>query len=68
MPELTDEQKEIVGLALGSLNAYVPNLRAIREILGSIRGVDPKAAYGHFLKIRPKDWPTLPPFETLMEK
>lgn len=68
MEPLTDEQRQRVDLALMSLNSFVPNPRAIRETLESIRGVDPKAAYEHFLKSRPKDWPTLPPFETLMEK
>ena len=68
MAELTDEQKRSVDVSLTPLNAFVPSLKAIREILGSIRGVDPKAAYEHFFRSRPDEWPKLPPFEVLMGK
>ena len=65
---LTDGQKRRVDLSLTSLNAFVPNLAAIRESLNAMRDVEPKAAYEYFLRSRPVDWPKLPPFEVLMGK
>lgn len=65
---LTDSQKRRVDLSLTALNAYVPNLAAIRESLNAMRDVEPKAAYEHFLRSRPADWPKPPPFEVLMCK
>ncbi len=65
---LTDSQKRQVDLSLTSLNAYVPNLTAIRESLNAMRDVEPRAAYEHFLRSRPAEWPRLPPFEILMDK
>ena len=56
------------GPALTSLNAFTPDLGAIRETLVAIqeRGMDPREAYLHLTATRPKDWPALPTFEELM--
>lgn len=65
---LTLQQKEQVGLMLGSLNAYRPDLTAIRESLQTLgNSMDPRAAYAEFEMARPKEWPNLPRFERLMD-
>jgi hypothetical protein len=56
------------GPALTSLQAFTPDLGAIRQILAALeaRGLDPREAYLHLTATRPKDWPALPSFEELM--
>lgn len=68
-PTLTPEQKEQVSLMLTSLNAFAPNVAAIREALQTLgHSMDPRAAYEEFERMRPKEWPGLPTFGQLMGK
>lgn len=63
-----EPESDLAGIALGSLNAYSPDLAAIRETLKALeeKGLDPREAYLHLTEMRPKDWPVLPTFEELM--
>lgn len=60
--------EETFGAALTSLNAFTPDLAAIRETLKALesKGMDPREAYLHLTSTRPKEWPPLPSFGELM--
>ena len=64
---LTPEQKEAAGLMLSSLNAYAPDLGAIREAIQTLgKTMDPKEAYLMMQDQRPAGWTPLPSFEVMM--
>ena len=67
-PPKEEQAEEPFGPALTSLNAYTPDLGAIRQTLRALesKGLNPRDGYLYLTSTRPKDWPPLPSFEELM--